>query len=308
MAARTNSSWAPLGPRSRSRPSFKMRFKCANRISIFLRSFRDCSKPSELASKRAASRACSWMSRGILRDGFFGQHFGLSGHTSQSSLLARSRSVLPSCTGAACPQLLTAGAMIDVVGPVISKVAAREGAVIPLRIVEHGDVWRDALFLDQPVQHRSRTVSCIPDKPLRLEAEAFLCSLDHGLCRPDLGLPNGAGGLNVNDNAELHIDEIVVGVSKEGRSLVSAGPLGCRIGRRDKLRDNLAGSAPRRIVEGPRYPLPARLDFLGSRSLCQSGPAIERCLLASAAIRLASTAKPSPTSPAAIHASTTRSN
>jgi hypothetical protein len=32
MAARTNSSWAPRGPRSRSRPSFRMRFKCANRI------------------------------------------------------------------------------------------------------------------------------------------------------------------------------------------------------------------------------------------------------------------------------------
>src|SRR6266567_4345548 len=46
MAARTNSSWAPRGPRSRSRPSFRMRFKCANRISIFLRSRRDCSNPS----------------------------------------------------------------------------------------------------------------------------------------------------------------------------------------------------------------------------------------------------------------------
>jgi hypothetical protein len=75
-----------------------MRFKCANRISIFLRSWRDCSKPSVPANDRATSRACSWMSRGILRDGSFGQHCGLSGQTSQSSLLARYRSVLPSCT------------------------------------------------------------------------------------------------------------------------------------------------------------------------------------------------------------------
>jgi hypothetical protein len=44
------------------------------------------------------SRAYSWMSRGILRDGFFGQHCGLSGHISQSSLLARYKSVLPLCT------------------------------------------------------------------------------------------------------------------------------------------------------------------------------------------------------------------
>jgi len=31
MAARTNSSWAPRGPRRLSRPSLRMRFKCANR-------------------------------------------------------------------------------------------------------------------------------------------------------------------------------------------------------------------------------------------------------------------------------------
>ena len=71
IAARTNSSWAPRGPRSRSRPSFRMRLRCANRISIFLRSRRDCSKSSVPTNDRATSRACSWISRGILRDGSF---------------------------------------------------------------------------------------------------------------------------------------------------------------------------------------------------------------------------------------------
>ena len=65
MAARTNSSWAPRGPRSLSRPSLRMRFKCANRISIFLRSRRDCSNASVPAKDRAMSRAASWM---IARD------------------------------------------------------------------------------------------------------------------------------------------------------------------------------------------------------------------------------------------------
>src|SRR5262249_19101342 len=37
VAARWNSSRAPLGPRSRSRSSFKMRLRCANSISTFLR-------------------------------------------------------------------------------------------------------------------------------------------------------------------------------------------------------------------------------------------------------------------------------
>src|SRR4029453_9653056 len=150
-------------------------------------------------------------------------------HASQSSLLARYRSVLPSCT-ATGPELLSARAVIDVGGRIISKVAARKGAIISLRLVEHGIMWRDAFLPDQPVQHRSCPVSGVSDEPLRLKAEALLCSLDHGLCRADLRLPNGAGGLDVNDNAELHVDEIVVGVREESRSLMSAGPLGRGIG------------------------------------------------------------------------------
>src|SRR4029078_10410257 len=111
-----------------------MRFKCANRISIFLRSRRDVSKPLVPANDRATSRACSWISRGILRDGSFGQHCGLSGHTSQSSLLARYSSVLPSCTVPLVPSRFPPGQWY-VVGRVISKVAAREGAIVSLRFV-----------------------------------------------------------------------------------------------------------------------------------------------------------------------------
>jgi hypothetical protein len=111
-------------------------------------------------------------------------------------------------------------------------------------------MWRDALLLDQPVQHRSRPVSGIPDKSLWLETEALFSPFDHGFCRADLGLANGAGGLDINDDAELHVDEIVVGVREECRPLVGAGPLRRGIGWRDELRDNVAGGAPRRIVEG----------------------------------------------------------
>src|SRR5579859_3094310 len=112
-------------------------------------------------------------------------------------------------------------------------------------------MWRDAL-LDQPVQHRSRPVGGIGRKPLRLEAEALLRSLEHGPRRADLGLANGAGCLHVNDDAELDVDEIVVGVSEERWPLVSPGPLGAPIGPRDELLDNLACGTPRRIVEGPQ--------------------------------------------------------
>src|SRR5439155_11366376 len=57
--------------------------------------------------------------------------------------------------GAACPKLLSAGAVVNVARRVISKVATREGAVVPLRFVEHRNMGRDAVLLDQPVQHWS---------------------------------------------------------------------------------------------------------------------------------------------------------
>jgi len=69
-------------------------------------------------------------------------------------------------------------------------------------------------------RHRSCPVSGIGYKPLRLETEAPFCPFDHGPCRADLGLANGARGFDVNDDAELHVDEIVVGVSEECRPLV----------------------------------------------------------------------------------------
>src|SRR6201982_2739134 len=58
-----------------------------------------------------------------------------------------------------------------------------------------------------------------------------------------------------------------------------------------------------------RYSFTARLAACAASSLLHSDPGIERCLLASATIRLESTAKPSPpTRPALMHAFTTRSN
>jgi len=59
VAVSSTSSLAPLKPRSRNRSSLRMRFMCANCISTFLRSRRDCSKASVLASARATSRASS---------------------------------------------------------------------------------------------------------------------------------------------------------------------------------------------------------------------------------------------------------
>jgi hypothetical protein len=59
IAAHVNSNRAPHGPRNRSRPSRKIRFKCANSISTRFLSRPDCLNASVLASARATSRASS---------------------------------------------------------------------------------------------------------------------------------------------------------------------------------------------------------------------------------------------------------
>src|SRR5205823_4647936 len=122
---------------------------------------------------------------------------------------------------ARCEQL-AAWAVVDLRCRIKAEVGTREGAVLPVRPVKHRDMWCDALLFDKPVQHRSRTVSGTAGKPFRLETKALLCSIDHGPGGADLSLANGAGCLNINNDAELHVDEVVVGVSKKcrGRSIM----------------------------------------------------------------------------------------
>src|SRR3954466_11152448 len=92
---------------------------------------------------------------------------------------------------AARSEQLAAWAVIDIGCCIKAEVGTREGAVLPVGPVEHRDMWCDALLLDKPIQHRSRTVSGIARKPLRLEIEAALGSIDPRPSRADLSLANG---------------------------------------------------------------------------------------------------------------------
>jgi len=87
VAVSRTSSLTPLKPRNRNRSSLRMRFMCANRISTFLRSRRDCSKASVLAKARTRSRTSSLRSRVILRTVEV-VHFGFREQREQSFLLA----------------------------------------------------------------------------------------------------------------------------------------------------------------------------------------------------------------------------
>src|SRR6266511_3615636 len=89
MAARWNSSRAPEKPRNRIRSKPWCVFRCAKRISTFLRSLRDLANSGVPIKARVASRASSCTSRGIFRKVILGVHFGLSGHGPQSRVLAR---------------------------------------------------------------------------------------------------------------------------------------------------------------------------------------------------------------------------
>ncbi len=89
IAAKVNSSVAPVRPRSRKRSSFMIRLRWAKSISTFFRSQRETRYSGVLAMRRATSRAASWMLRTIFRFGVLGQHFAFNGQVAQSVWLER---------------------------------------------------------------------------------------------------------------------------------------------------------------------------------------------------------------------------
>src|ERR1035437_6143343 len=77
-----------------------------------------------------------------------------------------------------------------------------------------------------------------------------LGALNHGLARADFGLADGARGLHIHDDAELHINEIVVGIGEERWPPHRSRPLCSRVGWRDELRGGVARRTKGRIIKG----------------------------------------------------------
>ena len=102
------------------------------------------------------------------------------------------------------------------------EVRAREGAVVAVALVAHRDVRRDLLVLDQPTKEPARAVGGVRCKPLRLEIEALLGPVDHGLGCLDLVVGPGRRRLYVDDDRVLNIDQIVEPVA-ELHALVGLG-------------------------------------------------------------------------------------
>src|SRR5258708_38373036 len=83
---------------------------------------------------------------------------------------------------------------------------------------------------------------------LRTKPEAIFGALNHCACRTDLGLPDSSRRLDIDDDRRLQVDQVVVGVGKEGMPFVSASPLRGRIRPGDELWDRLAGCAPGSLI------------------------------------------------------------
>ena len=155
-------------------------------------------------------------------------------------------------------ELLPARAGVAIAGVVIGEVGAAEGAVAALGFVEDWDMRLDPALMHQPGEVLGRAVGTVGGEPCRPETEAFLRPVEHGAGRADLGLADGATGLDIDDDGVVEVDEIVGGVGEEGMALQSAGPLRRRIGARDELRLRLAGRAPSGFIQ--------RVEILAHRS------------------------------------------
>ena len=100
--------------------------------------------------------------------------------------------------------------------------------------------------MPSPLPTNSASAPLSGHLPRQLKTKALLCSLDHGSRRTDLGLANGAGRVDINDDAELHVEEIVARVREECRSLC-ARLLGCGSDGETNLRNDI-GSRPKGLV------------------------------------------------------------
>jgi hypothetical protein len=112
-----------------------------------------------------------------------------------------------------------------------AEVFPTKGPVFALRLVDHRDMRRYPRLVDQPVQVGSGTVGGVAREPFRLDVEALLGAFDHRLGRANFGLADSARRLDVHDDAELHVNQIVVGIGKERRSAHGSRPLGGGVGR-----------------------------------------------------------------------------
>src|SRR6185312_6186260 len=139
---------------------------------------------------------------------------------------------------------------IDIALLVEREVFPAQRTILTPRHVFNWNVWRDLLLVDDPIERFGRTISRVGGKVVRLEIEALFGPLDHRLCGADLSLTHGSRRFDINDDAELDINEIIIGISKECWPAHRTGPLRGPIARRDELRCHIARRTKCGIIKG----------------------------------------------------------
>ena len=148
IAANVNSSWAPRGPRSRRRPSRRMRLRCANLISMRLRSCRERSKASSGMRPGNVARAFVDAS-GDPSKRRLGTASGLEMALGALDNAAAIEDRVPVIDPAHHRQPLPRWASIRVSELVVAKVLAREGAIATFESIMDWHVRHDLLLYNQ---------------------------------------------------------------------------------------------------------------------------------------------------------------
>jgi hypothetical protein len=112
--------------------------------------------------------------------------------------------------------------------------------------------------VDQPTQHWSGAVSRVRDQAFGMEIKLLFDPLQHRLCRPDFGLSDRSGRLDIDDHTVICVDQIVVGIAKECWPFACGCPLAGRVGMGRELWLNLTGGTKSGLVQ--------RVEILANRA------------------------------------------
>ena len=167
MAASTNSSCAPRGPRSRRRQpqnALQVRKPHLNAFTVVARPFRSCGPRQR---PRDITRALIEATRNLA-----GRRIGTTLSFQWAWEAVSRAATIEQCDpvihqSAACRQRLPSGADIGVGGLLVVEIRTRKGPVFSLGLVDDRNVRRDPFLLDQPVQHWRRSVGGVGREPLR---------------------------------------------------------------------------------------------------------------------------------------------
>jgi len=147
------------------------------------------------------------------------------------------------------------------------------------------------MLIDQPSQHLGRAITAVAEEPVRAKIKPFERAFNQALVSQYLRLPHSRGCLNIDDDRILDVDQIVRRVGERGLAAMGPRPTSRWVGGRHELRRNTVAAQNAASSTTARYSPIALPVASGGSPL---SPSIPFCRLASALIRLTSTANPSP--------------